>query len=395
MTMLPNKRPRPRHHHCLPVVLLLLTWVMLSACSKTDQQIDWQTRHLYQTAMEEMARGDLTTAISNFRRVLEKQARHTGALCKLAEALLKVKPRTRQQVAEAVRLAVRATEIDPRGQIGWAVLAQAWEQAGKLPQALQARQRLIELNPIDFANVVQTARLAVKTGQDRLALDILQKGLVPGADPVRLELGKYFLAHDQQQQALEQFRAITKGSDEYLLALDEMGALAARQGDFARVREVYSELVQLAPQDNTAWELLAAVDEREGKFADAEQKYRRSLDINRRSTRSWTGLARCLLAQQKQQQGRYAIRQADALVASEPSRAVELAEVLAGIKEYDWARSVLKRARLASNDQQVTKAIETALAKIPAAGNHQKPAARSGKPGRDMSDGGRQGAVPR
>jgi len=395
MTTVPGMKFKPLGNGQLSLVLLLLAWAGLQACSKQDQQVDWQTKHLYQTGMEELGRGNRAQAIASFRRVLARDSRHVGALCKLAGALLEANPPTRQQLDEAVQLATRATETDPQGKVGWAVLAQALEQAGRLQRALQARRRLLELDPGDQVNLVQAARLARRVGKDELALEILRQGMGPGTSLVRLELGKYLLEHDQIQKALEQFRAIPENSNEYLVALDEMGALAARQGDFARVREIYSKLVELSPRDSSAWELLAAVDEREGKFAAAEKKYRHSLDVNRRSTRSWVGLARCLLAQNKPEQARYALRQADTLVVSEPSRAVELAEVLVDMQELDWARSALQRAKMASKDQQSTKAIEKALARFPAAGTGRQPGAKPVSPGTDTPDGGRQGAPPR
>ena len=51
------------------------------------------------------------------------------------------------------------------------------------------------------------------------------------------------------------------------------------------------------PEDYMAWEVLAALDEKAGNFAAAEDKYRQSLAVDRVHVSVWRGLGRCLQAQ--------------------------------------------------------------------------------------------------
>jgi tetratricopeptide (TPR) repeat protein len=188
----------------------------------------------------------------------------------------------------------------------------------------------------------------------------------PGSPSLLLAYGRLLLGQKREKEARQQLTAVKPDCAEYYEAQDELGSLAARQGNFSEVRRIYQSLVKINPGDYMAWELLAAVDEREKNFKGAEQNYRRSLEVDRVHMSAWLGLGRVLRAQDKREEAVYAFKKADGFIGSNPEQALELSGELANLGEPAWALSVLERARIAAKDKKLLDSIEKKIVKLSA-----------------------------
>ena len=164
--------------------------------------------------------------------------------------------------------------------------------------------------------------------------------------------------------AKKQFASVPRTSPAFYEALDELGAMAAREGQHKEVRRIYRQLVDINPGDYMAWELLAALDENEKKYAEAEKKYRRSLEVDRMHLSAWLGLGRTLRLQDRLEEATYALRKADGFLATNPDRALELSKELSILGDAAWATSVLERAKIIVTDQKQLAAIEKRLEEL-------------------------------
>ncbi|MBW1811419.1 MAG: tetratricopeptide repeat protein [Deltaproteobacteria bacterium] len=356
-----------------------------AACTDNKpEEEDWELKSHYQKGNLALGDGNLETAESEFRQVLELDDEHVAALNKLARVLLKKAEKNKNKILvnEAIVLLKKSTSMEPKRKLGWRALAGALKQANRLDEASEAYQKLIEFNDADFASRLAIAELHEAKGEHDKADNQYATSLAkyPEAGLLLLAHGRFLLKRKKADQAQKAFMKIKKTSVEYYEALDELGALAAVEGKLDEVRRIYQTMVAIHPQDYMVWELLAAIDEREKKFVDAEEKYRRSLEVDREHISAWIGLGRVLLAQEKRDQAIYAFRKADGFLGRDPVRTLELVDELVGLGDKSWARSVLERAKIATDDQRVIKIIEKRLAsldsdkpeKSPAEGSHKK-----------------------
>jgi tetratricopeptide (TPR) repeat protein len=113
-----------------------------------------------------------------------------------------------------------------------------------------------------------------------------------------------------------------------------------------------------------AWELLAALDENQKKYTEAEKKYRRSLEVDRMHLSAWLGLGRTLRLQGRTDEAVYALRKADGFLATNPDRALELTTELVALGDEAWATSVLERAKIIVTDRKLLATIEKRLTQL-------------------------------
>jgi len=347
------------------LALGLAALLSFSACEKEQKdEADWELQRHYQLGNQALGEGNLAAAESEYRRVLSNDPKHIGALHKLARTL--VKKTGPDAVREAVELLEKASTLDPGDKLVFTDLARAYRQAGRAQQALAAYQKLIELNPADTDSRLAMADIHEQQGElkpaEKIYLDAFEKCEEPGR--LQLAYGRFLVRRKRDPDAKKQFLAVAKTSPAFYEALDELGAMAAREGQHDEVRRIYRQLVEMNPEDYMAWELLAALDENEKKYTEAEKKYRRSLEADRMHLSAWLGLGRTLRLQGRVDEATYALRKADGFLATNPDRALELATELEALGDGAWAASVLERAKIIITDQQALAAIDKRLKEL-------------------------------
>jgi len=347
------------------LALGLAALVTFSACEKEQKdEADWELQRHYQLGNQALGEGNLAAAEREYRQVLSKDPRHIGALHKLARTL--IQKGGKDALKEAVDLLEKASDLDPGDKLVSTDLARAYREAGQAQKALAAYAKLIELNPADTVSRLAMADIHEQKGEldqaEKIYRDAFEKCEEPGG--LQLAYGRFLVRQKRDPDAKKQFLAVAKTSPAFYEALDELGAMAAREGNHDEVRRIYRQLVEMNPEDYMAWELLAALDENEKKYSEAEKKYRRSLEVDRMHLSAWLGLGRTLRLQGRMEEATYALRKADGFLATNPDRVLELATELDALGDKVWAASVLERARIIVTDQQTLAAIEKLLSEL-------------------------------
>jgi tetratricopeptide (TPR) repeat protein len=323
----------------------------------------------------------LESAEAEFRKALQLQPEHVGAMNNLARTLLE-KARRSPSVRDALRkeatgLLLKAHGLEPGNKIALGELARAHLEDGKLEDAIGVYQKLIVLDTADLDSLIRLSEVREKKGDTTGAEAGLRQAIQTHANSgvLELALAKLLLRLDRTDEAKVLLSGIgpasqvqgsaTKADEVYYEAQDELGRLQARAGNLKEARRIYEGLVALDPADYMAWEVLAAIDEQENKLGDAEQKYRRSLDVDRTHMSGWRGLARILLATGKRDEAEYAFRKADGFLATSPEQAQEFADELLRFGDTGWARAVLERAKILLAEQpKVVRELEEKLHRL-------------------------------
>ena len=353
---------------CL-LILVCLVWSCAVACddcsSKQVDPADWELQSLYQRANKALTDGKYRVAETELRKVLERDSEHIGAMTKLARALegrAEQDPNLQAQMLDdALLLLKKAAELDPDSKVVWSELARISRKAGQSDRAIAALRNLTRLKPADLLSLVAIAEIQEQQGQNAEAEKTYKVRLGDDSGDIHLAYGRFLVRLDRSKEAMQMFEKVVAcpkpkegelvrpgpcPTAAYYEAQDELGALAVRQGRLDDARKVYAALVQMFPEDYMAWEVLAALDEKEGDFQAAEAKYRQSLAVDRVHMSGWRGLARCLAAQSKRDDAVFAFRKADHFLAKSPIQALEMSDELMKIEEPVWAKSILERAQI-------------------------------------------------
>ena len=367
-------------------LLVIGAWQLIAGCEgcqkkAADQdQVDWEVQGIYQRGSRALADGKFTVAEAEFRKVLEQDGEHLGAMTKLARALhgrSDREPALRASLLDdALGLLDRAAKQEPDSEVVWSELAKVARKAGQYDRAIAALRKLLSLNPKSSQSVVAIAEIQEQRGSEQAAEQTLRSALGSDDGPAHLEYGRLLLRRgraDEARAIMEKIEACPgpKRNQKncptaaYYEARDELGALAVRQGRMADARRIYTSLVKMFPEDYMAWEVLAAMDEQEGKFKEAEQKYRQSLAVDRVHMSGWRGLGRSLAAQGRSDDALFAFRKADHYLAKSPDQALQMADELFDLGDPAWARSLLERGRiLVQGDAGLEKAFDGKLEKM-------------------------------
>lgn len=362
----------------------VLGMLAAGACKrdKSDERAKWEIQSHYQKGNQALGQGDLEQAEREYRKTISLDPQRTGAYVNLARVLMarakKDKPDAKGGLlSEAVKLLQKAIVLEPRGKIGLKQLAQALLMSGQAERAIDAYSKLVEIDAHDVESYLAMAAIRMKQNALEKAEKIFRQGLdsikpgQAGFGALALAYARFMIGQKGDQRARKMLEGIGQKQPQYYEALDELGAIAARQGRFDDARRIYQSMVEINPRDYMVFELLAAIDERQGKLEAAEQNYRKSLNVDRAHMSAWTGLGRCLRAQGKKDQATYALRKADGFLGRNPAGAMELVEEVLALGDKAWARSVLERAKLASDDDSLKERLQRKLDGLSQKGSHK------------------------
>ncbi len=382
----------------------LFVLLCLVACpSEEENQVNWGLESRYQRGNAAFARGDKATAEREYRAVLIGDPRHVAAMCKLGRVLIDQAEAGEQgrkdRLVEAETLLKKAAKLEKENSVALNDLARARNLLGNPIGAMQALEELLKTHPGQIETQIETllslANLEQANGRMQSAEKRLRAAL--SADPqgkAHLALAR-LLAQDKRDEESNKILATIPmcppkaangkahgpcPSAAYYEAQELLGIHAVKKGKLDEARKIYQNLVRVFPEDYMAWEVLAALDEREKKWAEAEKKYRKSLELDRVHMSVWRGLGRVLLAQAKRDEARFSLRKADGLLRDSPEQGIVLAKEILKSGELEWARSVLERSKiLLATDAKAIQEIEAAINKLEA--SPAKPALDGGEDG--------------
>lgn len=182
----------------------------------------------------------------------------------------------------------------PFGDLGWTHRVSVSLRFGRAGEAAEAdpaaaRGRAAPADP--YAAQLERARAAVAANRSEAAAAEYAKAVALKADDpaARLEYGRVLMTLKRWEEAGRQWQAaqglLPAGDERQVLALERLGAVAARKPDMKRAKRRYLEAILLAKTLGTQGEEvgnaylgLATCLETEKSFKDALKNYRKAMD---------------------------------------------------------------------------------------------------------------------
>jgi Tfp pilus assembly protein PilF len=166
-----------------------------------------------------------------------------------AHALLAIIAVVKNERAQALRLAERATQLDPRSLRAWIARSYAQQAIFQLDDALVSARHAVELDPRSTVAQARTAELLMSFGRIRDAAQVAQAAVAADANDSRAHtvLGFVHLAQVDITQARQDFlEAIERDPSDPLPRLG-LGLAIIRQGNLVAGREQIEIAVLLDP----------------------------------------------------------------------------------------------------------------------------------------------------
>lgn len=275
------------------------------------------------------------------------------ALARVAEA--------RHDFAQAIDLAQQVLQNQPGNEDALSLLVTANLATGKVDQAKQAANTLVNQIPTIGALTLR-ALVNQAQGKDEAALQDFQQALAaeePGEAGssawVRTMLGRFYIQQGNHKLAGQLYREALRILPRYPLALVNLAELETRLGHYKAAERYYSQ-VFVSPAypnvfDHVALQGLARVKELQGDVSGAKEQrdkaetlLRQHLDVNSFGHRR--ELARLLLESGQSQDVAEALSlmQAEVRVRRDPETLDTLAWALSGSERWREAQQVMREA---------------------------------------------------
>jgi predicted O-linked N-acetylglucosamine transferase (SPINDLY family) len=259
--------------------------------SSTKRPTDRQVARTLKRALRYHREGDLRTAATLYRRVLEQRPDQVDAL----HALGVLSAQTRDYVA-AADLIRRATRVSPMIPDYHNDLGLALHALGQRQAAITAYQRAVQLSPSFAAlsnlgvSLLEEQRFAEAIGAFERAL-----ALKPGAVNVRVRLGDALKAQGQLQPAITAYRralAIQPGFEAY----HQLATALHERGESGEAVAVFRQALAIKPDSGEVYynlgNALRAVD----KLTEALDAYQRATQLTPDNINAYNNLGMLLQA---------------------------------------------------------------------------------------------------
>jgi predicted O-linked N-acetylglucosamine transferase (SPINDLY family) len=161
---------------------------------------------------------------------------------------------------EAERLTRVLADRDPHDADAHRLLQEILTCANRLPEAIDAARRVVELSPHDAATHRRLAELLSRVGDAEAAVVVLEKSLQiePGNARALNNLGNLLTGLARPQEAIEILTRALDLQPDYPAALINLGIAHARIGKFDQAIRFYERALILHPRFPEAWLNLAA-----------------------------------------------------------------------------------------------------------------------------------------
>jgi Flp pilus assembly protein TadD len=197
-------------------------------------------------------------------------------------------------------------------------LAQAWEhfQAGRLPQAEQLFQHVVEADPKQADAWHFLGLIAGQTGQDRRALECLTAALRlrPDDAEVHNNLGNVFILQRELPQAVAAFRQAVRCKPDHAVAHNNLGSALRELGHLEEAVRALRQAVLLRPDYAVAHSNMGIALQAQGKLEEAVASNQQALRLRPEDAEARNNLEAALAERQ---------RLAEATPRSEPARCLD------------------------------------------------------------------------
>lgn len=188
-------------------------------------------------------------------------------------------------LAQALRALERAAGLAPDLPAVWYALGRARERAGDATRAMEAYDRVFQLDPAHRPARRRAIRLALQARDFARARREAERLLADdGGVPEHHFLAALVADRDgRREDARRAYRAaIAAAKGNYPEAWFNLGLLEKAAGAPDASREAYRKAIALRPGYTAAWLNLGKLEEAQGRTAEAERAWRRALEIDGR-----------------------------------------------------------------------------------------------------------------
>lgn len=237
-------------------------------------------------------RGDLESAIREFREALRRDPNHFAAWKDLGLAYVKLK-RWSDAVATFAELVQRQS-----GSVDAAYLhALSLFNAGRIDEAEREARRALRLNAgAAEAHTLLGVILASRGNASSEAADSLSQAaaLNPNSFDARFYLGRVLYSVKDYAGAVDQLRSAVRLNPRHAEARFFLGTALESAGESEAAMAEYQELVKLDPQSSIGQLGLGALLVKQGKVGEAIAALKRSISLDGRSFEAHWALGRAL-----------------------------------------------------------------------------------------------------
>lgn len=347
----------PRALVCLFTLALLGA---ACACKKDPPPVDPKVEadgH-YVAATAAYLKGDFKEAHAHFdevRRLSPDDKRLPGAE---GELLM-----TEQRVDEAIARFEAALLLEPRRSTTWSRLGLLYAIKEQKEKSAQALARAIELNPNDFNAHESLGDAALERGE--LDEAVRRYLLAADAAPAKAQVELVVKAAQELTRASKPARALEvleQARDKGVTSPELFQELGDRLVEVSRWDDAIAAYAKAAEKDATAWELVAELELRQGRLAQAEAAWNKALAAKDQALYH-VGLGRLCLARKDKPCAEKELEKALATANGEEVReSMELAHFLGLLgRKADGLK--LLEAVGAEEEQQKNELLQLALAR--------------------------------
>jgi superkiller protein 3 len=244
----------------------------------------------------------------------------------------------------------RALELDSSWAWAWTKLGWLRYLALDSDDAREAFEKALELDEGDADAHLGMAEVLRETHQLEQVLEHAETAVNIRAAREHYDvLGRVLMDLRRFDEAADAFRSAIAKAPDWAMAHMHLAEALAWQDQYQGAESEYRKAVELDKQDSEIWESLGFFKEQTGDFAEAEELYRRALDLD-----PGYGRPRCLLARLLVFQGRQDEAWSILSGVDQSSIPAELlAAVLAHMGRNTEAREALGRAEAVGHEDEV------------------------------------------
>jgi len=127
--------------------------------------------------------------------------------------------------------------------------------------------------------------------------DYLEKlvAAYPNDERAQFNLANYYFGQQELESAIEHYRKATEISPSYSPAYNVLGYAYRQKGDYTDAEQVFKRYIELIPNDPNPYDSYAELLLKMGRFDDSQAQYRKALSIDPHFVPSHFGLSAALL----------------------------------------------------------------------------------------------------
>ena len=284
----------------------------------------------FDRSMYELTRGNYSQAVESLRALGGEFPESPSVKEQLGEALLMAagagsasEPAAasgqRALLVEASEVLRKLVSIEPRYAAAHMKLGRALEMLDEKEQAIEEYRTAAKLSSAAASARVLLGRLLFRTGKSDEAIEEIRRGVAAAPDtvPFRRTLVSMFESSGREREAEEVMMAYTRLRPEDPRSWNELGGLQLRHRDLAGAGESFRHAARLDPRNAVARMNLGSLFLISGKLKDSEKEYRAALEAAPDLVQPRLELARVLLYEGRESEGRQLLDEVESRFPSE------------------------------------------------------------------------------